>query len=132
LPVEQISGRHRLGEESFRRAVESQQSDRVSGGRRSMLKPMVEGQAVGTNRITEVISVEPDGRQIDQFLVMGCGQDDVGLCGVVGAQQLQQHGLARGDAFDRVGAAKQFVEQEQVFIAAGTLPEAAGNLGSFG
>jgi len=43
-----------------------------------VLQPVIEGQAVWTNRVSEVIGVERLG-QVNQFPVMRRGQHDVGL-----------------------------------------------------
>ena len=59
--------------------MQSQQSDSVSGRRRTVLKPVIEHQAVWTDRIAEVIGVEALGAKVDQFPVMRRGQYDVRL-----------------------------------------------------
>ena len=65
--------------------------------------------------IAEVKGIEHPGRQVDQLPVMRRGQHDVKRRRSFRIQeQLLQYPLARGDALDRISAAKQFIQQKQV------------------
>jgi hypothetical protein len=73
---------------------------------------MIEDQAVWTDRIAEVIRIERPGRQVYEFPVMRCGYHDMRLRNAPGgSKELVEHCSPCGDALDRVGSAKQLVEQ---------------------
>ena len=49
LSIEHLSRRHSLGQKGLWRPMQPQESDRVPGCGRTLLEPVVEGQAVGAN-----------------------------------------------------------------------------------
>src|SRR5687767_3057130 len=63
--------------------------------------------------------LEPVRGQLDQLEVVGRGEDEMRPARPVLIEQLRQDRLAGGDPLDRVGAAKQLVQQEQVWRGTG-------------
>ena len=81
------------------------------------LKPVFEHEPAGTERVGEVIGHVVMAQQLDELAVMGRRDDDVGLSGGSSCKD----GFGDGDPLDRVGAAKQLVEEKQSAVSAARL-----------
>jgi hypothetical protein len=89
--------------------MEPQKGDCVSRCRGPRLQLMVERQTIGANRISKMERGISVGQQVDQFTIVCCRNDNMGIWSASIRHQLLKHCLPGGDALHCVRAAKQFV-----------------------
>ena len=86
-----------------------EQCDRVSRGRWSRPKLMIEYQPIGADGIAEVNSGIASGQEVDQFTVVSGRKHNVKTRPPRLGDKLQQNCASRGDALYRIRPSKQLV-----------------------